>query len=63
MRCALCSHEFNEDSAKRSCSACFKIGKCEMIKCPKCGYEIPPEPEWIKKVKRLFHRGRRDGDL
>ena len=51
MKCGLCSWEFDEDSAQTSaCSGCLKLSDCRMIKCPKCGYEVPREPDWIKNV-------------
>lgn len=56
MRCAFCSLEFDERLARRSCSGCFKLGDCSMVKCPRCGYEVPPEPGWIKSIKRLLKK-------
>jgi len=51
MKCGLCSWEFDEDEARSSaCSGCLKIVDCHMIKCPKCGYEVPEEPKWIKNI-------------
>lgn len=53
MRCGLCSWEFDEDSAQNSsCAKCLKLGDCRMIRCPRCGYEVPAEPNWIKNVLR-----------
>jgi hypothetical protein len=31
---------------------------CRLIKCPNCGYEMPPEPKWLKKI---LERRNRDG--
>lgn len=56
MRCAFCSLEFDERLARRSCSGCFKLGDCSMVKCPRCGYEVPPEPGWIKSINRLLKK-------
>ncbi len=59
MICAFCTFEFDEKLAQHSCSGCLKLGGCSMIKCPRCSYESPPEPEWIKKFNRLFKKGKR----
>ena len=59
MKCGLCQFEFNEDSAAKSaCKGCLKFGTCRLVKCPKCGYEMPPEPKWIKKLKEKFRKGK-----
>lgn len=31
---------------------------CKMVKCPRCNYENPPEPALLKKVKKLFGKGK-----
>lgn len=59
MTCAFCTFEFDEKLTRHSCSACLKLGSCSMVKCPRCGYESPPEPEWIKKLNRLFQKEKR----
>jgi hypothetical protein len=30
-----------------------------MIKCPKCGYEMLPEPKWIQWMRKCFDENRR----
>jgi hypothetical protein len=56
MRCAFCGHEFSEEEAIQGCGGC-PVGKgCQMLKCPRCNYEIPAEPAWIKKLKKLLGR-------
>ena len=57
MKCALCLFEFDEKSALRACAGCFKLGGCKMIKCPKCGYEVPPEPGWLKRLNKMLRKG------
>jgi hypothetical protein len=54
MRCAFCGHEFSEEEAIRGCKNCPVGNGCQMLKCPRCNYETPPEPVWIKKLKKLF---------
>lgn len=59
MRCAFCNHEFDETQAQRSCKGCAKFGGCNMIKCPKCGYEVPPETKWLKRLASLLKKEKR----
>lgn len=48
MKCSLCGLEFNPQEAQRACRHCpFKQG-CTLLKCPNCGFEMPPEPEWCR---------------
>ena len=56
MKCSLCSHEFDEAASRRSCAGCFNLGGCQMVRCPNCGYETPPEPEWIKQLKQKMEK-------
>ena len=56
MRCSLCYKEFNDVQAHNSCSACLLTSGCQMIKCPNCGYEMPVESNWAKKIVNLFQR-------
>ncbi len=51
MKCLFCGHNFTIDEALKSCKGC-PIRKCDMMKCPNCGYEILPEPKLIKLLKR-----------
>ena len=59
MKCPLCGYEFNEMESKEGCSSCHVFGACNMIRCPNCGYEMPPEPKFIKRLKK-WRKG--DGD-
>lgn len=58
MKCSMCSYEFDEESSKHSCSGCFKLGSCSMVKCPKCGYETPPEPKWLKRLNQRLRKAK-----
>lgn len=58
MRCGLCSFEFNECDTQGSCRGCLGFGSCNMAKCPRCGYEVPREPEWTKKIIQHFGKGK-----
>lgn len=39
------------------CSGCFRLGNCSMVKCPRCGYETPPEPGWLRRIKKRSKKG------
>jgi len=54
IRCGYCGHEFPEEEGIRSCGRCGKPGGCRMVRCPRCLYENPPEPQVIKKIKKVF---------
>ncbi|MDD5555971.1 MAG: hypothetical protein PHN82_01850 [bacterium] len=52
MRCGLCGFEFDEGEAPAACGACpFRRG-CALIRCPRCGFETPPEPRWAARLRR-----------
>jgi rubredoxin len=62
MKCTLCGHEFsaeggsasggNESGTKVACKGCPIKKGCKLIKCPKCGFETPPEPKWLKFFRK-----------
>ncbi len=52
MKCSLCGFEFNERQSEGRCKSCPMMRGCKLIKCPNCGFETPPEPKWIKYLKR-----------
>lgn len=54
MRCGFCGHEFDEEKGVRGCAGCPTAVGCKMVKCPKCNYENPPEPAWLKRLKVLL---------
>lgn len=54
MRCGFCGYEFDEDKGVRGCAGCPTAMGCKMVKCPRCNYENPPEPAWLKRVKSFF---------
>jgi rubredoxin len=57
MRCALCGYEFTEDEGKAACAGCPLGHGCAMRRCPNCGYEMPAEPEWLRRVQAWRKRG------
>ena len=54
MKCGLCAFEFDEARAGVGCGGCGKPAghQCCLVRCPKCGYSVPPEPKWIKNLKK-----------
>lgn len=57
MKCPFCSNEFDEKDAVKGCKGCYTLGACNMVKCPRCGYEIPPEPKWVSRLRKIFRKG------
>ena len=56
MRCGFCGHEFDASDAQSSCAACPVAGGCHMVRCPRCGYEMPPEAKLIRWLRTLRER-------
>ena len=45
MRCALCGCEFEPGQADVLCASCGMGKRCGLVRCPRCHYETPAEPE------------------
>jgi len=56
MKCPFCSLDFEEAKGKSGCKGCSIFSQCGKIKCPRCGYEIIPEPEWSNKIRKFFRK-------
>lgn len=56
MKCGLCGHEFDIEQAELACRGCPLTPNCHLIRCPRCGYETPPEAALIKWLRRLRKR-------
>lgn len=52
MKCNFCGFEFDEKESISGCKNCPLKKNCSLVKCPNCGYETLPEPDWIKKIKQ-----------
>jgi hypothetical protein len=50
MICGFCGQDFDGEEAKSFCQGCVMNVSCKKIKCPNCGYEMPREPAWLKKI-------------
>ncbi len=55
MKCGFCGLEFQKTQAVQACSACPLTPGCHLIRCPRCGYEMPPESKlitWLRGLRR-----------
>lgn len=50
--CGYCGDVFAEDLGQPTCASCPVKGGCRFVRCPKCGYENPCEPDWVAKLRR-----------
>ncbi len=53
MTCGMCGFEFDAEEAERSCSGCPLTSSCGLIRCPRCGYEMPPEAQLVRWLRGL----------
>jgi len=58
MKCPFCSFEFDAACAEKGCSSCGKAKGCGLLKCPRCGYGVLPEPAWAARLKKIFRKGK-----
>lgn len=59
MKCGFCGYEFQEEEADAGCGNCPLSSGCRMLKCPRCNYENPPEPQLVWKIKRIIGKSGR----
>ena len=59
MKCTMCGYQFAQKSGKAACKSCPLSTGCGMVCCPNCGFEIPVEPKWLKKLTDLI-RGKKN---
>ncbi|PIQ87943.1 MAG: hypothetical protein COV73_01480 [Candidatus Omnitrophica bacterium CG11_big_fil_rev_8_21_14_0_20_43_6] len=50
MKCTLCGYKFSENEAEKACKNCPVKKGCKLLKCPNCGFETPPKPQWLKSL-------------
>lgn len=58
MKCPFCGHEFEAASAQVACAGCPVMPGCHLLRCPRCGYEMPPEAKLVGLIRRLRDRVR-----
>jgi rubredoxin len=52
MKCGFCGLEFDPNDADQACDSCPVSTGCHLVRCPRCGYEMPPESKvgrWLRK--------------
>ncbi len=55
MKCGFCGYEFEPSDAQSACNGCPLVPGCHLLRCPRCGYEMPPEAKligWLRKLRR-----------
>jgi len=53
MKCGFCRYEFDISEAETACGNCPLVKGCHLVRCPRCGYEMPPEARLISWLRRL----------
>ncbi len=53
MKCAFCGYEFSPAEAESACNGCPLVPGCHLLRCPRCGYEAPPEAKLITLARKL----------
>jgi uncharacterized C2H2 Zn-finger protein len=49
----MCAYEFDPETAEIACGGCPLVKGCHLVRCPRCGYEMPPEAVLVRWVKKL----------
>ncbi|MBI3072045.1 MAG: hypothetical protein HYY84_07970 [Deltaproteobacteria bacterium] len=56
--CPLCGNRFERSLEANRCHGGCPMGdKCNLVKCPGCGYEWPGDSRLVNWLKRLFRVG------
>ena len=58
MKCGMCGYEFEAEEAETSCGGCPLVKGCGLVRCPRCGYEMPPEAMLVRWVRKIRERNR-----
>lgn len=56
MRCGFCGLVFDPRTAADACGSCPLVRGCHLVRCPRCGYEMPPESRVATWLRRLAER-------
>ncbi|OGU08119.1 MAG: hypothetical protein A2W29_00435 [Gemmatimonadetes bacterium RBG_16_66_8] len=47
--CGFCAEAFEEDRGQPACQRCPLLVGCHFVRCPRCGYENPLPPSWLRR--------------
>lgn len=53
MKCSFCGCEFDPSEAGTACGNCPLVKGCHLVRCPRCGYEMPPEAKLFALLRKL----------
>jgi len=53
MNCGFCGLDFELEQAEQVCGSCPIARGCHLVRCPHCGYEMPPESKMLGKLRKL----------
>ena len=54
--CGLCGLRFTHGG--KVCTSCVLSGGCDLVKCPRCGFQFPRESRVVALVRRLLRASR-----
>lgn len=54
--CPFCNLEYDPADAPAACGHCALAGSCHMVRCPRCGYEMPAESRLSKWLRSFTER-------
>lgn len=50
MKCSFCGFVFDDADARRQCQGCLIVSGCRSVRCTRCGYEMPEELGFLKRL-------------
>lgn len=62
MKCEMCGNVFAREQAASACKGCPLARGCNLVRCPRCGYETVAETRLgalIRRLRKLATAGRR----
>lgn len=56
--CAMCGYRYSAEQSEQSCARCSLVGAggCHKVRCPRCGYEMPPPARLPRLLAKLLTR-------
>ncbi len=61
IRCSFCGYEFEQSEAETACGGCPLVRGCHLIRCPRCGYEMPPPSALLRRLDAWREKTRQKG--